>query len=153
MFEGIDFVSSKHLILTKILIKTMPMLNRTCLYMTFVVESNGIISYDHCKAVGVLKLEKIQPEEDKWAFLLGSCGVAVKGDVSVRFFYFEEEPILGINKQAELGPGGTTVRYGTSVGNMLCFVSFHTGKFVILYEFCNLNLISFLLDLCNSVSR
>ena len=119
------------MILSKVVIKTMPLRNRKCCFVTLVVESNGFIDYDYGKAGGIMKLEKMHPETDEWEFELGSPGIAVKGDISVRFFYFDEKPELSAKSQAELGPGGRTIKYGTAVGNMLCFVSFHTGVFEI----------------------
>ena len=131
LHDNIDYISPRHLMLSKVVVKTMPLRNRNCCYVTLVVESNGFIDYDYGKASGIMKLERVRPDTDEWEFELGSPGIAVKGDVSVRFFYFDEKPELSAKSQAELGPGGRTIKYGAATGNMLCFVSFHTGDFTI----------------------
>ncbi len=137
LHENIDYISPRHLMLSKVVMKTMPLRNRSCCYITLVVESNGFIDYDFGKAGGIMKLERMHPDTDEFEFELGSPGIAVKGDVSVRFFYFDEKPELSAKSQAELGPGGRSIKYGSATGNMLCFVSFHTGK-VTKFSSCSL---------------
>jgi hypothetical protein len=136
LHDNIDYISPRHLMLSKVVMKTMPLRNRRCSYVTLLVESNGFIDFDYGKAVGIMKLERIRPDNEEFEFELGSPGIAVKGDVSVRFFYFDEKPELSAKSQAELGPGGKSIKYGNSTGNMLCFVSFHTGSDTDWIGFC-----------------
>jgi len=53
-------------------------------------------------------------------------GVLVYGDVCLRFFAFEDDPIFLAQKHSELGKGGKSLTVGGVTGALLCFVTFHT---------------------------
>ena len=107
--------------------------------VSLVVESLGTVQYDQAKRHGALPLPDpaelsglglVKDGEGALAahelrFELGD-GVLVAGDVTVRFYLFEDGgpvPPAG----AELGPGARTARYGSSTGRQLCFSSVHTS--------------------------
>ena len=109
--------------------------------VSLVVESLGTVQYDLAKRHGATQLpdshdaagqahnkdseSRSTGERTELRFQLGD-GVLVAGDVTVRFFCFEDAipvPPAG----AELGPGARTVRHGPALGRQLCFVSFHTA--------------------------
>ena len=115
--------------LSKIVMTTMPLLNRSHCYITFVIETGGFICYDHSKAAGAIRIDRVHPKTDQWEFELKYPGIALQGDVYIRFFVFDDKPEDLHKLCAELGPGALTIKYGnTYIGNSLCFVSFHTGK-------------------------
>jgi hypothetical protein len=94
-------------------------------WVAFVVECFGSVQYDDGKRHGGAAL----PAADagggaEMCFLLEDAPM-VAGDVTVRFFVFDEPPAPG--QGAELGPGGRTARYGGAVGRQLCFATVHTS--------------------------
>ena len=131
MFRNADISSNHYVVLSRIVMSTTPYPAKSSMYVTFLIESGGFIDYDHAKAAGFVRLDRGErPEADRWEFELSSPGVALRGDIVVRFFVFDEIPDASVDLSsisAEFGPGARTVRYGNVIGNSLCFVSFHTG--------------------------
>ena len=98
----------------------------------FIVECCGTVQYDRGKRHGGTPLpdrgHKSSGKRKSGGQLRFELEDAtfVAGDVTVRFFLFDED---GPSPQhgAEVGPGGRTVRYGDLVGRQLCFVTFNTA--------------------------
>ena len=107
--------------------------------ISFIVESLGTVQYDLAKRHGAMALPTASDGAGDQASGAGGGkrdgarlrfeledGVLVAGDVTVRFFLFEDEapvPPAG----ADLGPGARTVRHGGALGRQLCFLSMHTA--------------------------
>jgi hypothetical protein len=102
--------------------------------VSFIVESMGTIQYDLAKRHGAAALP--DPAESSGSQMKGRLdselrfelgdGVLVAGDVTVRFFIYEDSfPVPPT--VAELGPGARSVRYGTVTGRQFCFVTLHTA--------------------------
>ena len=96
-------------------------------WVSYVVECFGTVQYDHGKRHGAAQLVPVQSGEKRrvMKFTMEDPPI-VAGDVTVRFFVFDED-IPGLQHCAELGRGGRTVRYGGVTGRQLCFVTLHTS--------------------------
>ena len=102
--------------------------------VSFIVESLGTVAYDYAKRHGAAALPDPADEagplkkskgEEELRFELGD-GALVAGDVTVRFFLFEDS-FPAPPAAVELGPGARTARYGAAAGRQLCFVTLHTA--------------------------
>jgi hypothetical protein len=125
--KGCDFVSPVRILLTSIKLHTMPLYRRNNIRVCFIVECFGTIQYDYGKRHGLAVLSRnpnVQPESDEFKFDLED--VVVAGDVTIRFFLFEDYS-LGPSPHGELGPGARTIKYANITGKELCFVTFHTS--------------------------
>ncbi len=103
--------------------------------MAFVVESMGTIQYDFAKHHGAVPLPGSGRDptltgtrgKDVMRFDLGhGDGAIVSGDVTVRFFIFEDDAPAP-PASADVGPGGRSVKQGGAAGRLLFFVTFHTA--------------------------
>ena len=101
----------------------------------FMVESLGTVQYDLAKRLGAAPLpdpsdaggRSGESENDRSVLRFElEDGVLVAGDMTVRFFLFEDEAPLP-PAGGDLGQGARTVRYGAAVGRLLCFVTLHTA--------------------------
>ena len=122
-----DYISPVRILLTSIKLRTMPFYKRNCIRISFVIECFGSIQYDYGKRHGLAVISRnpnSNPEQDEFFFHLED--VFVSGDVTVRFYLFEDYS-LGAFPHAELGPGARTIKYGGISGKELCFVTFHTS--------------------------
>ena len=95
--------------------------------VTFIIECFGTVQYDYGKRHGLAVLTRNAndpPDLDDFNFEIEDTLVA--GDVTIRFFIFDEGS-LGQCPHADVGPGAATIKYGNITGRQLCFVSFHTS--------------------------
>jgi hypothetical protein len=125
--KGCDFVSPVRILLTSIKLHTMPFYRRNNIRISFIVECFGIVQYDYGKRHGLAVISRnpnVPPESDEFKFDLED--VVVAGDVTIRFFWFEDYS-LGPSPHGELGPGARTIKYANVTGKELCFVTFHTS--------------------------
>ena len=125
--KGCDFVSPVRILLTSIKLHTMPLYRRNNIRISFIVECFGTIQYDYGKRHGLAVISRnpnVPPESDEFKFDIED--VVVAGDVTIRFFLFEDY-FLGPSPHAELGPGARTIKYANITGKELCFVTFHTS--------------------------
>ena len=147
VMRNADISSNQYIVLSRIVMATIPYPSRSHCYITFLIESDGFIEYDHAKASGFVRLDRsLRPESETRGFDLPAPGLALRGDIVVRFFIFDETPDASVdlsNVSVELGPGARTVRYGNVTGNTLCFVSFHTGMSLLEYFLLRINLHNF----------
>ena len=102
-----DIISRKDLVLSKVVLKTMPLPGQKLYYVTFIVESNGALEYDHAKSVGFIRSDSFDPVKEEWEFVLADHGIIVSGDVSIRFYIFDDKPDAHIKSVGEMEPGGS----------------------------------------------
>ena len=96
-------------------------------HVGFLIECFGTVQYDYAKRHGLATLAPTRPDPGQEVYRFETEDVLVAGDVTIRFFWFED-PALGPNPTADLLPGARAVKSGPGVaGKELCFVSFHTS--------------------------
>jgi hypothetical protein len=125
--KSCDYVSPVRILLTSIKLHTMPHYRKNNIRISFVVECFGTVQYDYGKRHGLAMISpnpNVPPECDEFKFDLED--VVVAGDVTIRFFWFEDYS-LGPSPHGELGPGARTIKYANITGKELCFVTFHTS--------------------------
>ena len=127
VLNGIDYVTAKDMLLTKIVMRTMPLRKKKTCFVSFIVESRGRVIYDHAKSVGFARLDRLSAGNEEWSFMTGKHGVVVRGDIYVRFYEFDDLPVTDVMLHGDVGLGGQTIKYGQIAGRLLCFVSLHTG--------------------------
>ena len=122
-----DFVSPSRGLITSISLHSMPHYRRRTIRVAFIIECFGTIQYDYGKRHGLAVLTRnpaTSPDQDDFNFEIEETLVA--GDVTIRFYLFEEAS-LGQSPHADIGPGAATIKYGNVTGRQLLFVSFHTS--------------------------
>ncbi len=93
-------------VLDRVVLKTMPFYKRDCLLVTFVIECCGQVIYDHAKTHGLVMLQSRNAFSDEYSLDVG--GLLLKGDIVVRFFYFDGDSVAK-------GPDG--IKDATRVAN------------------------------------
>jgi hypothetical protein len=136
--RGLDYTAPRRTLLTRVCLVEPPSPGQTAggrrgggsgaaAWVSFVVECFGTVQYDHGKHHGAtpLALDHGCAKRRSIKFALEDPPI-VAGDVTVRFFVFDED-IPGLQHCAELGKGARTVLYGGVTGRQLCFVTLHTS--------------------------
>ena len=128
--KGIDYTSPAQVLIKSVKIHTLPLYKRKSIRISFIIQSLGTIQYDYAKRYGLALLSKSsstgKANLDQDEFNFETDGTLVSGDVTIRFYSFDDN-CSGPFEFAELGPGARTIRYGNIVGKQLCFVTFHTA--------------------------
>jgi len=134
MYHNVAIFSDSWVLLNRIGIvgmKEKVMMNKA---LSFVVECNQEIQYDHGKFHGLSSYDDLR---DINGFEIPQ--IALRGDVRVRFFLFDSADVLPLESQkanstslpkrrrGALGPGATTLKYGGVEGRMCFFICFHTA--------------------------
>lgn len=139
----LDYRASPTRIIESVALDTMPHYVQDGVMMTFIIQCNGRMVYDHTKVYGMATLQ-CQPHEEppskKWLFPVDDC--SVNGDVTIRFYWFAREVtagggdaegygneiILGDNTHACVpNPGFGTAKIGGHLAKQMCFVTYHTA--------------------------
>jgi hypothetical protein len=130
--KGKDHTSPAKILITSVKIHTIPVYKRNTIRISFIIQSLGSIQYDHAKRHGLVSLSRNSmdsahlDQRNQNEFNFETDGTLVSGDVTIRFFSFDDN-CPGPFEFAELGPGARTIRYGSTIGKELCFVTFHTA--------------------------
>jgi hypothetical protein len=148
--RGHDFTSPRRTFLTSVSLVNPPTAGRRGTWrcgsksrggavsrVTFIVECFGAVVYDHGKRHGALQLpaedigsvrqKKDGRREGSYLVFDMEDPPLVWGDVSIRFYSFDEDSVPSTPHGAELGPGARSVRYGPVTGRQFCFVTLHTS--------------------------
>ena len=58
VMRNADISSNQYIVLSRIVMATIPYPSRSHCYITFLIESDGFIEYDHAKASGFVRLDR-----------------------------------------------------------------------------------------------
>eukprot|EP00960_Hanusia_phi_P054959 762822-Hanusia_phi.AAC.12 len=120
----VDFISKKCLVLGSIIISGIPRAQQGGCLLSFVIECDGRVQYDHGKTNGLVSCGKQSRES-----VIDIGFELLNGDISIRFYWFENNvpPLAICGKTAKVLQGGRRVQYDNVLGKSLFFVSFHTS--------------------------
>ena len=120
----VDFISKKHLVLGSIIIAGIPRAQQGGCLLSFVIECDGRVQYDHGKTNGLVSCTG-EPRES----VIDIGFELLTGDISIRFYWFESTvpPSAICGRTARVLQGGKRVQYDNIFGKSLFFVSFHTS--------------------------
>jgi len=140
LVSDLDYRSPALKVLRTISLWTLPFTHKDGVELTFFIECEGKIVYEHSKIKDLINLSYLDPSSSsglqRGASLIIDVGhLALKGDVSIRFFYFErrQEPVImriGKDKgedSIKVHDGARSIKVRGALGKHLCFVTFHTS--------------------------
>jgi hypothetical protein len=138
----LDYRASPTRIIESVALDTMPHYEQEGLMMTFIIQCNGRLVYDHTKVYGMATLQcqpHEEPQSKKWLFPVDDC--TVNGDVVIRFYWFPREVAAGGGDAEGYGndlmgdstyacvpnPGFGNATIGGRLAKQMCFVTYHTA--------------------------
>ena len=131
MESNIDIFAPPRVILSRVTIESLPFYARGGCRMSMVIfDGGGKPVYDHGKARGWLQLAADGAQEfdgHLCAHILDVGGLCLCGDVSIRFYVFEDDcqQISGVTGLVH--PGANQIVYGSVRGKCVCFLSLNTS--------------------------
>lgn len=134
VYRGVDHVFKKRVLLKSIRLTNIPgSMQATNCFLSFVIESESIIKYDHGKQLGLVSCPRNYHVTREWVIDLAGSGIDVARDVCVRFYSFQIETLgEDYNKSCVLqtpiktSEAARVAHYKHLRGTQLMFVQFHT---------------------------